>query len=60
MSATEFAFATTEMTHIATQQALNVKLVDWMEYVTDQEYLKKTQAKIRSRLAAAAQATQKE
>jgi hypothetical protein len=29
------------MTHIAIQEALNGKLVDWMEKVSDQEYLRK-------------------
>jgi hypothetical protein len=29
------------MTHIAIQEALNGKLVDWMEHVTDREYLRK-------------------
>jgi hypothetical protein len=27
------------MTHIAIQEALNGKAVDWLEHVTDQEYL---------------------
>jgi len=29
------------MTHIAIQEALNGKAVEWMEYVTDEEYLRK-------------------
>jgi hypothetical protein len=29
------------MTHIAIQEALNGRLVDWMEHVTDREYLRK-------------------
>ncbi len=33
------ASATTTMTHIAIQEALNGKAVDWLEHVTDQEYL---------------------
>ena len=33
------ATPTTAMTHIAIQEALNGKVVDWMEHVTDQEYL---------------------
>src|SRR6266404_2204680 len=32
------ASPTTAMTHIAIQEALNGKVVDWMEHVTDQEY----------------------
>jgi quercetin dioxygenase-like cupin family protein len=32
------ATPTTAMTHIAIQEALNGKVVDWMEKVTDQEY----------------------
>jgi quercetin dioxygenase-like cupin family protein len=38
------ARATTAMTHIAIQEALNGKMVDWMEPVTDQQY----DAKIKS------------
>jgi len=34
------ATPTTAMTHIAIQEALNGKPVDWMEKVTDQEYRK--------------------
>ena len=30
---------TTSMTHIAIQEALNGKMVDWMEPVTDEQYL---------------------
>ena len=30
---------TTAMTHIAIQEALNGKVVEWMEHVTDQQYL---------------------
>jgi hypothetical protein len=29
------------MTHIAIQEALNGKVVYWMEHVTDEEYLRK-------------------
>jgi quercetin dioxygenase-like cupin family protein len=32
------ATATTAMTHIAIQEALNGSPVDWMEHVTDEEY----------------------
>ena len=32
------ATATTEMTHIAIQEALNGSAVAWMEHVTDQQY----------------------
>src|ERR1700748_3500625 len=32
------ATATTGMTHIAIQEALNGKVVDWMEKVTDEQY----------------------
>jgi quercetin dioxygenase-like cupin family protein len=32
------ATATTGMTHIAIQEALNGKVVDWMEQVADEEY----------------------
>ena len=32
------ASQTTAMTHIAIQEALNGKVVDWMEKVTDEEY----------------------
>jgi len=32
------AAPTTAMTHIATQENLNGKVVDWMEHVTDQQY----------------------
>jgi quercetin dioxygenase-like cupin family protein len=34
------ATATNGMTHIAIQESLNGKVVDWMEHVTDAEYLK--------------------
>ncbi len=34
------ATATTAMTHIAIQEALNGKLVDWMEKVSDEQYPK--------------------
>jgi quercetin dioxygenase-like cupin family protein len=34
------ATATTGMTHIAIQEKLNGKVVDWMEHVTDQQYRK--------------------
>lgn len=34
------ATSTTAMTHIAIQEKLNGKVVDWMEHVTDEEYLK--------------------
>src|SRR5438876_5990890 len=33
------ATPTTAMTHIAIQEALNGKVVDWMEHVTDEIYL---------------------
>lgn len=33
------ATPTTAMTHIAVQEALDGKVVDWMEKVTDEEYL---------------------
>jgi len=33
------ATATTAMTHIAVQEALDGKFVDWMEHVTDEQYL---------------------
>jgi quercetin dioxygenase-like cupin family protein len=33
------ATPTTAMTHIAVQEALNGKVVDWMEKVTDEQYL---------------------
>ena len=33
------ATATTAMSHIAIQEALNGKVVEWMEKVTDEEYL---------------------
>lgn len=32
------AAPTTAMTHIAVQEALNGKVVEWMEHVTDQQY----------------------
>jgi len=32
------ATPTTVMTHIAIQEALNGKVVDWMEHVTDEQY----------------------
>ena len=32
------ATATTGMSHIAIQEALNGKVVEWMEKVTDEEY----------------------
>ncbi len=32
------AKATTSVTHIAIQEALNGKVVDWMEHVTDEQY----------------------
>jgi quercetin dioxygenase-like cupin family protein len=34
------ATATTSMTHIAIQERLNGKVVDWLERVTDEEYTK--------------------
>jgi quercetin dioxygenase-like cupin family protein len=34
------ATATTAMTHIAVQETLNGKVVDWMEHVSDEQYLK--------------------
>lgn len=33
------ASPTTAMTHIAIQESLDGKVVDWMEHVTDQQYL---------------------
>ena len=33
------ASPTTAMTHIAIQEALNGKVVDWMEKVSDEQYL---------------------
>jgi len=36
------ASPTAAMTHIAIQEALNGKVVDWMEHVTDEEYLGKS------------------
>jgi quercetin dioxygenase-like cupin family protein len=35
------ATPTTTMTHIAIQEVLNGEPVDWLEKVTDQEYLRK-------------------
>ena len=35
------ATPTTAMMHVAIQEALNGKVVDWMEKVSDQEYLRK-------------------
>jgi quercetin dioxygenase-like cupin family protein len=32
------AAATTAMSHIAIQEALDGKVVDWMEHVTDAQY----------------------
>jgi quercetin dioxygenase-like cupin family protein len=37
------ATSTNAMTHIAIQEALDGKVVDWMEHVTDKEYLSGTQ-----------------
>jgi quercetin dioxygenase-like cupin family protein len=34
------ATPTTAMTHIAIQESLNGKVVDWMEHVTEQQYRK--------------------
>ncbi len=34
------ATATTAMTHIAIQERLNAKVVDWLEHVTDEQYRK--------------------
>ena len=34
------ATATTAMTHIAIQEKLDGKAVDWMEHVTDEQYAK--------------------
>ena len=34
------ATATTAMTHIAIQEALDGKVVEWMEHVTEEQYLK--------------------
>lgn len=36
------ATATTGMSHIATQENLNGKVVDWMEQVTDEQYMQGT------------------
>ena len=36
------ATSTTAMTHIAVQEALDGKNVEWMEHVTDEEYLGKS------------------
>jgi len=36
------ATATTAMTHIAIQEALEGKMVEWMEHVTDEQYLGRT------------------
>ncbi len=33
------AVATSSMTHIALQESLNGKVVQWMEHVTDEEYM---------------------
>jgi quercetin dioxygenase-like cupin family protein len=38
------ASSTNPMTHIAIQEALNGKVVEWMEHVSDQQYLLGTQA----------------
>lgn len=38
------ATSTTAMTHIAIQERLDGKVVDWLEHVTDEEYLKTRQA----------------
>ena len=34
----ERAVPTTTMTHIAIQEALDGKVVEWMEHVTDEQY----------------------
>jgi hypothetical protein len=34
------ATSTTAMTHIAIQEKLDGKVVDWMQHVTDEQYLK--------------------
>jgi len=34
------ATPTTSLTHIALQEAVNGKVVEWMEHVTDEEYIK--------------------
>jgi quercetin dioxygenase-like cupin family protein len=34
------ASPTTAMTHIAIQEALNGKVVDWMEHVSDEQYVR--------------------
>ena len=41
------AAPTTAMTHFAIQEALDGKVVDWMEHVTDKEYLSGTQETIK-------------
>jgi len=42
------ATATTAMTHIATQESLDGKAVEWMEHATDQQYGARTHASSRS------------
>ena len=39
------AKATTAMTHIAIQESLDGKVVDWMEHLSDEEYLKSLDAR---------------
>lgn len=39
------ATPTTAMTHIAIQEALDGRMVDWMEHVTDEQYLAGTNAR---------------
>ena len=43
------ATPTTAMTHIAIQEALDGKVVDWMEKVTDEQYLAGPQARKETR-----------
>jgi len=38
------ATPTTAMTHIAIQEALNGKAVDWMEHVSDEQYRRRSRA----------------
>ena len=42
------ATLTTAMTHIAIQEALDRKVVDWMEQVSDEEYRLGTQERVKS------------
>jgi len=42
------ATPTTGMTHIAIQEALNGKVVEWMQHVTDEEYLAGPRGELRT------------